>query len=170
MYRQLTLKAIFDPKDIPAKARAKAYNSLRSAWREYLAKHNHGRGFVLIGHSQGTFVLRRLIADEIDKRPALRRRMVSAILLGGNVTVRKGKNVGGDFRNVPACRKASQIRCVIAYSTFGDTPPENALFGRVAPGPGAANRRVLCTNPAALGGGKGTLQPYASTTPFPGTL
>ena len=32
------------------------------AWQTYLRKYNQGRGVVLIGHSQGTFVLRQLIA------------------------------------------------------------------------------------------------------------
>ena len=58
---------------------------------------------MIIGHSQGTFVLRRLIAREIDGK-AVSRRLVSAILLGGNVLVRRGSNVGGDFRRIPACR------------------------------------------------------------------
>jgi hypothetical protein len=168
MYRQVTLKGIFGGK-VPAAASAKAYKSARSAWREYLAKHNHGRGFVLIGHSQGTFVLRKLIAEEIDKRPAVRRRMVSALLLGGNVTVRKGRDAGGDFSNVPACRSVSQIGCVVAYSMFGETPPAKAIFARVS-GAGSSKLQVLCTNPAALGGGTGTLRPYTSTTPFPGTI
>lgn len=169
MYRQLTLKAI--GKQIPAAARLKAYRSARAGWREYLAKHNHGRGFILIGHSQGSFVLRQLIADEIDKKPAVRRRMVSALLLGGNVLVRKGQDVGGDFSHVPACREPRQVACVVAYSMFGDTPPDKALFGRVPKGTaGTSKLRVLCTNPAALTGGAGTLQPYASSLPFPGTL
>jgi hypothetical protein len=169
VYRQVTLKGIANQSKIPAKAQAKAYNSMRAAWREYLAKHNHGRGFVLLGHSQGSFLLRKLIADEIDRRPAVRKRMVSALLLGGNVTVRKGRDSGGDFTNVPACRAASQTGCVVAYSMFGDTPPAGALFGRVT-GAGSKKLEVLCTNPTALAGGTGTLQPYASTGPFPGTL
>jgi pimeloyl-ACP methyl ester carboxylesterase len=169
VYRQFTLKAIFNRGGITAAARAKAYNSARAAWREYITKHNHGRGFVLIGHSQGAFVLRQLIREEIDKRPAVRRRMVSGLLLGGNVTVRKGSDVGGDFKNVPACRRAKQTGCVVAYSSFGETPPANALFGRVS-GSGASRLRVLCTNPASLGGGAGTLHPYTPTAFFPGTI
>jgi Protein of unknown function (DUF3089) len=169
MYRQLTLVGIADPSKGTRAASKKAYVGVRAAWREYLAKHNHGRGFVLIGHSQGSFVLRQLIAEEIDKRPAVRRRMVSALLLGGNVTVRKGRDSGGDFRNVRACRSATQIECVVAYSMYGDTPPSDSLFARVT-GAGASKMQVLCTNPAALGGGGGTLQPYVATAPFPGTL
>jgi hypothetical protein len=166
MYRQLTLLGIAGATKVTPAARARAYGDVRGAWRDYLAHHNHGRGFVLLGHSQGSFVLRKLIAEEIDKRPAVRRRLVSALLLGGNVTVRKGKDSGGDFRNVPACRSATQIGCVIAYSTYGETPPANSLFGRVANG----RLQVLCTNPADLAGGTGTLKPYLATTPFPGTL
>jgi hypothetical protein len=169
MYRQLTLAGILNRSQITAEQRAIAYGDVRAAWRDYLAHHNHGRGFVLISHSQGTFALRQLIAAEIDRKPAVRKRLVSALLLGGNVTVRKGSAVGGDFRNVPACRSAAQLGCVVAYSTFGVTPPADSLFGRLT-GAEASKLEVLCTNPAALGGGSGALRLYIPTTPFPGTL
>lgn len=169
VYRQLTLVGIADRSKITPAARAKAYNSMLSAWHEYLGKHNHGRGFVLIGHSQGSFLLRKLIASEIDKRPALRRRFISAIIPGGDVTVRKGKGVGGDFKHVRACTATTDLECVVAYSSFGETPPADSSFGRLK---GAAAKRfqVLCTNPAALGGGTGTMQTYVPTAPFPGTI
>jgi hypothetical protein len=176
MYRQLTLAGILNPSAITAEQAAIAYAGIRAAWRDYLAHENHGRGFVLISHSQGTYALRQLVADEVDRKPAVRKRLVSALLLGGNVTVRKGKGVGGDFRNVPACRSATQLGCVVAYSTFGDAPPAESLFGRVnglferVPDADAAKLEVLCTNPAALGGGSGALRTYLPTTPFPGTL
>ena len=38
-----------------------AYADVAEAWHTYLKRFNHGRGVVLIGHSQGTFVLRRLV-------------------------------------------------------------------------------------------------------------
>jgi hypothetical protein len=169
VYRQITLAGIADRDKVTPAARAKAYRSMRSAWREYLATHNHGRGFVLLGHSQGSFLLRKLIAAEIDKRPAVRRRLVSAIIPGGDVTVRKGRGVGGDFKNVRACTASDDLGCVVAYSAFGDTPPADSAFGRLT-GSAAKRFEVLCTNPTALGGGTGTMQPYVPTTPFPGTL
>ena len=169
VYRQLTLVGIADRSKITPAARAKAYNSMRSAWHEYLAKHNHGRGFVLLGHSQGSFLLRQLIKDEIDKKPAVRSRLVSAIIPGGDVTVKKGRGVGGDFKNVRACRAATDLECVVAYSTFGETPPTDSSFGRLT-GSAAKHFQVLCTNPAALGGGSGALQTYVPTAPFPGTI
>jgi hypothetical protein len=170
VYRQLTLQGIADPSKITDAQRAKAYNSVRSAWREYLAKYNHGRGFVLVGHSQGSFVLRQLIAEEIDNRPKLRFRMLSAIIPGGNVTVRKGRDVGGDFKHIRACRTTDQLACVVAYSLYGEDAPSDSPFGRV---PKADSKRfqVLCNNPAALErGGKGDFLPYVATQPFPGTI
>src|SRR5947207_770851 len=74
MYRQVTLKGILGT-TTNAKGAAIAYRSARAAFDDYVKHDNHGRGFVLIGHSQGSFVLKQLIADEIDRRPALRRRM-----------------------------------------------------------------------------------------------
>ena len=40
---------------------------------------------------------------------------MSALLLGGNVTVRKGSDVGGDFKNIPACSDRSELHCVMAF-------------------------------------------------------
>jgi hypothetical protein len=139
---------------------------VRAAFADYLAHYNHGRGIVFVGHSQGAQLLVALLKREVDARPAVRRRLVSAILLGGNVTVAKGRSVGGDFAHIPACRTARETGCVVAYSSFAGKPPANALFGRVgsALNPfGRANPArlaVLCVNPAAPAGGTAKLDPY----------
>src|SRR5262249_28743550 len=132
------------------------YADVQRAWRDYLDRYNDGRGVVLIGHSQGAYILKRLIADEIEKDAAQRDRIVSAILLGANVTVADGRDVGGDFQQMPACRGDDQVGCVIAFSTFDHTPPANSLFGRTR----TTGQHVLCTNPAALGGGSAPLDAY----------
>ena len=157
-----------------------AYDDVRAAWREYLRRDNRGRGVVLIGHSQGTAMLRALIRREIDRRPAVRRRLVSALLIGGNVLVRRGSDAGGDFRNVRACLRPAQVGCVIAYSTYDATPPADAAFpragGRLSQLVGAGGRdgfrglQVLCTNPANLGGNRAaplrTLSSGSGGTPW----
>lgn len=173
IYRQLTIAGIFDPSKVTAADQANAYAGVRDAWRSYLKNDNHGRGFVLLGHSQGSFILRQLIANEVDSKPAVRKRMVSALLLGGNVRVRKGQDTGGDFKHIPACRRDHEIGCVVAYSMFNATPPADSEFGRVTSGFGAqkgTKLEVLCTNPAALAGGSARLHPYNFAAPFPGTL
>ncbi|HEU4656083.1 MAG TPA: DUF3089 domain-containing protein [Capillimicrobium sp.] len=166
VYRQVTLQGLFTPGSVTPEMQATALADVRAAWRDYLRRYNRGRGVVLIGHSQGSFVLRKLVAEEIDRRPAVRRRLVSALLLGGNVVVRKGADAGGDFRHVPACRSAVQLGCVIAFSTYDAPVPSGALFGR-STDPGL---EVLCTNPASLRGGAGTVTPIMPTEPFGGTL
>jgi hypothetical protein len=162
MYRQLTLKAIFDPSGITPEQQQIAYESVLNAWNKYLDKFNDGRGVIFIGHSQGSFVLRQLIADEVDPNPQLRHRMISAILLGGNVTVADGSEVGGDFQRIPACASQDQLHCVMAFSTYNQTPPSDSVFGRTT----VPGQHVLCTNPAALGGGAADLRTVYPSKPF----
>jgi Protein of unknown function (DUF3089) len=154
-----------------------AYNGVLAAWKDYLAHYNKGRGVVFIGHSQGASMLIRLLKSQVDPKTAVRSRMVSALLMGGNVTVPIGKTVGGDFKKIPACRSKSQTGCVVAYSSFLDPPPADSLFGRVGAGVSILSGdgpnpklQVLCVNPASLSGGPGVLQPYAPTGTILGTI
>jgi hypothetical protein len=169
MYRQVTLDGIGLGKTTTKPDPALALADVRAAFHTYLAKYNHGRGFVLIGHSQGSFVLRELIAKDVDPKPAVRRRLVSAILMGGNVLVKRGSDIGGDFKHIPGCTSATQIGCVIAFSTFDQPVPTPSLFGRPASVLGTkapSGDVVLCTNPAALGGGSGLVDPIFPSAPF----
>jgi hypothetical protein len=155
LYRQRTLTAPANPS---VDYSAIAYADVLDAFRYYLGNLNQGRPFVLMGHSQGASHLRRLIAEQIDPDPKLRGRLISALLLGGAVGVPAGKNVGGSFKNVAACRAPTDVGCVVSYSSFRSTrpPPADSLFGRVRE-PG---QRAVCTNPANLGGGPGALVSY----------
>ena len=168
LYRQFTLTALragMAGKPLPGATdpatRQVGYNDVVDAWNYYLAHENHGRGVVLIGHSQGSGVLTRLIENEIDGKP-VQAKLVSAILMGTRLPIDKGKDTGL-FKSIPLCRSPSQTGCVIAYASFRDTipPPANSLFGK-APNPGQI---AACANPAALGGGRGELHAYLSNAP-----
>lgn len=159
LYRQVTLTALRSaiagrPMTVD---RALTYNDVVDAWKHYLAHDNQGRGVVLIGHSQGSGVLTQLIRNEIDGKPD-QERIVSALLLGTNVAVPKGKDVGGAFQHMPLCRSASQTGCVIAYVSFRTDvpPPASSRFGRAQ----GQDMVAACTNPASLGGGSGELHSY----------
>jgi hypothetical protein len=164
MYRQVTLSALTWGVTHPgvtnpgnAAARQVAYNDVLAAWNYYLAHENHGRGVVLVGHSQGSGVLAVLIKSEIDGKPE-QSRIVSAILMGAPVAVPVGKDVGGAFAHIPLCHAQSQTGCAIIYSSFRAAtlpPPDNTRFGRVR----GDGMEAACVNPAALGGGSG--QPHA---------
>ena len=167
MYRQATVAALRTGAALKPAVLATAYDSLLSAWKDYLAHDNHGRPVIFIGHSQGSSMLIKLLQTQIDPSPRLRKRMVSAIILGGNVQVPIGKVVGGTFAHIPTCLSATQVGCVIAYSSFGSPPPANSLFGRAGRGvsvlsgqSSAATQQVACVNPVTFSGRVGGLQPY----------
>jgi hypothetical protein len=179
IYRQLTLLSIAQNDDAArAEGFKTAYADVLEAWRTYLRDYNKGRGFVVIGHSQGTRMLRKLVREEIDRRRAVRKRMLSALLLGGNVLVRDGRRIGGDFQKIPACGFAQQLGCVIAYSTFNYTPPADSRFGREplddpygSGFPAGSQYEVLCTNPASLRANRRTpLKSLVRTEPYPGVI
>jgi len=165
LYRQFTLTALVarqlgKPMAMPADP-LMAYHDVVDAWNYYLAHYNHGRGVVLIGHSQGSGMLTQLIKNEIDGKP-IQKQLVLAILGGTRLGVPAGKDVGGDFQHVPLCHSATQPGCVIAFASFRATvpPPANTLFGKVqTPGWEAA-----CVNPAALGGGSGAVHAYLTAS------
>jgi hypothetical protein len=159
MYRQITLTALtamLMGKPMAAD-RMLAYNDVRDAWNAYLAHDNHGRGVVLIGHSQGSGVLTALVQNEIDGKP-IQKQIVSVILGGTSLQVPVGKDVGGDFKSVALCHSAHETGCVIAFASFraATPPPADSLFvtGKT---PGMAS---ACVNPASLGGGRGALEAY----------
>jgi hypothetical protein len=160
VYRQVTLSMIGGGGGADREtAGATSYGDAVDAFKHYIANESDGRGFVLIGHSQGAGLLARMIADEIDDEPRLRDRLVAAYILGSTVNVPEGEVVGGDFDNVPLCEAPDQVGCVVSYATFRTTapPPEGeSFFGRANEvGPAA------CVNPADLaGGGPATLHPY----------
>ena len=177
MYRQATVPALTRGAITSATVSSIAYASLLSGWRDYIQHDNDGRPIVFIGHSQGAAILIRLLRTQIDPSPRLRKRLVSAIILGGNVQVPTGGSVGGSFQHIPTCASATSTGCVIAYSTFGSTPPALALFGR--PGRGVSiqsgqttsgGQQVACVNPVTFSGGAGSLQPYfpSASTKVPG--
>jgi hypothetical protein len=155
MYRQFSLGALrarmagtgaVPTRGTPADAAA----DVDDAWAWYLANENKGRGVVILGHSQGSGQITRLISSKIDGKPD-QARLVSAIIMGSTIQVPKNADVGGTFKSIPVCKSASQTGCVISFSTYRDNvpPSDNASFGI-----NRGETEAVCTNPAALGGGK----------------
>lgn len=162
VYRQVTLPALLGTVQADRQAASQtAYADVLDAWRHYLANDNDGRGVVFIGHSQGAGHLNRLLREELDQNPELRSLLVAAYLIGSSVRVPEGADVGGDFANIPLCRRLEQTGCVVSYASFRSTapPPANSFFGRPRSGEGIA----ACVNPAAPAGGRAELSPYFAT-------
>jgi hypothetical protein len=166
IYRQVTLADLAQHPNLdfgPAET-VTAYDSIRSGFEDFLAHELGDRPFIVIGDSQGAAMLNLLLRNIVDPDPALRARLVVGVILGGNVEVPRGQLVGGTFKHIPACSRAGQAGCVIAFSSFPQVPPAGSLFGR--PGQGVslqsnqtakAGLQVVCVNPAALSGGTAPL-------------
>ncbi|SRR5579862_2403792 len=146
-----------------------AYDSVLAAWQSFLAR-SGGKPIILVGDSQGSAVLIHLISTQLDHQPSVLRRLVVAVLVGGNLQVPDGKTVGATFTKVPLCTASTQTGCAIAFSSYPSQPPPDSEFGR--PGQGVslqsgqtatAGQQIACVNPAALAGGSGDLDPYLVT-------
>lgn len=165
LYRQYTLTALGarqagSPMQGPADPDQNVHDVI-DAWNYYLKNYNHGRGVVLIGHSQGSSVLISAIAKVIDGKP-VQKQILSALLMGSRLAVPKNDSgVGGDFKHIALCKSPTQLQCAIAYASFRDTvpPSPDALFGKVRD----PKMKAACVNPAALGGGSGPADTYFST-------
>lgn len=155
-YRQL---AIGHP--LPPTPYAK--EDVEAAWAYYMGHYNHGRGVVLIGHSQGAIRLQDLIATAIDGKPA-QALLVAAFLAGDpSLAVPPGAVVGGTFAHVPTCSTAAQTGCAYAWGDYlaGSADERPPVFGR-ALGNGLAS---ACDHPSAPGSGIGMLDWYEGRPP-----
>jgi Protein of unknown function (DUF3089) len=150
-----------------------AFQSVLPAWDWFLS-HTEGKPLVLVGDSQGSAILIHLISTQLDHQPAVLRRLVVAVLVGGNLQVPSGKTVGAAFSQVPLCTSSTETGCAIAFSSYPSEPPADAVFSR--PGQGTsiqsgettkAGQQVACVNPAAIAGGSADLDPYMPTVSQP---
>ncbi len=166
LYRQVTLATLRDRlmgKPVTADPKL-GYSDVAAAFADYMKHDNKGRGVILIGHSQGSGVLKALIQNDIEGKP-VQTQIIAAYLAGHNVLVPEGKDVGGDLKSTPLCRSATQTGCAVAWVSFRDTMkvPPTSLFGR-PPAGSPAGMAVACTNPAALSGGRAPLRPLMVNT------
>jgi len=97
-----------------------------AAFRYYLATFNHGRPFVLAGHSQGSRHLDFLLADKIAGT-ALAEQMVAAYPIGFELDGSNG---------IAICRTATQTGCQVTWNSVG--PRAGELF---------ASPDNICVNP-----------------------
>ena len=166
LYRQFTSAALASAiagEDVDFEAAiATAYDDVLDAFKSLVANAD-GRGFVLIGHSQGSGHLIRLIQEEVESQPYLAERMVSAHLIGLLVELPLDGEVGATFQTTPPCNFDNATGCFVNFSSFRrNAPPtsESGFFGITAD----PDTRAACTHPVDLGAGKLTLDAYF--TPF----
>lgn len=118
-YRQAVGHSFFAPDANGAAAIDVAYSDVKRAFEHFLAKYSNGRPFILAGHSQGSVLGARLLAEEIAGTE-LEKRLVAAYLIGGPIS--DAHPVG-----IPTCASASDTRCLVAWNARGPRFPGSAL-------------------------------------------
>jgi hypothetical protein len=123
-----------------------AYADVADAFEYYMRNHNTGRDIVLIGMSQGSHMLTRLLEEKFDNDEALRGQLISALLTGMTrlMYVPVGELVGGNLKNIPLCSSRNETGCVIAYEPWADLSDTGQKI--IVP-PGSED---ACVNPASL--------------------
>ena len=137
-----------------------AYDDVRDAWRDYLKRDNRGRGVVLIGHSQGSFILIELLRQEIEGTP-VQKQIVSAILMGTTVSAPKGRATGRHVQVAGAVRLGRRPRAASSRSrriARRCRRLPTRCFGHAT----EPDQVALCTNPVTFNERSGELHAYLS--------
>jgi hypothetical protein len=109
-YRQATLYSFLEGTGDGNLALDTAYADVKRAFVYYLKNYNRDRPIIIAGHSQGTFLAERLIKEFFDNDLKMKKKLVAAYLIGGNI----GKN---SFTTIVPCDSASQTNCYVAWHT-----------------------------------------------------
>jgi hypothetical protein len=109
-YRQANYASFFNFDGDGAKALDLAYQDVKQAFQYYLDHYNHGRAFILAGHSQGSYHLIRLCKEMIEGQ-ALQQKLVAAYLIGMPVK----QNF---FKDLPVCDAPEENHCYLTWNTF----------------------------------------------------
>lgn len=148
-YRAATYGAL--QKGHMADAFALAYADVERAFDWYLAHENHGRPFILAGHSQGAAHIATLVEKRIDGTP-LQRRLVAAYIIGINLM--EGE-FGLRFKTIRPCAKPADTGCILQWNSVeegSDTGAMTATYAKMFKSRygDAAGDRALCINPVTF--------------------
>lgn len=134
-YRQASL-ITFSAKDGTTKRPFEfAYEDVKNAFEYYLKNYNKGRPFILAGHSQGSFLMQKIIKEYIETNPELHKKLVAAYIVGF------GSN--DTYNLVVPCDSASQTGCMLGWQSVRWGAKRTTKF----PGKHLFKPTKICTNP-----------------------
>lgn len=146
-YRQATIGAFLTDKPDADQALALAYRDVRAAFDQFLAEAPQDRPIILAAHSQGSFLLSRLLAERVAGTP-LARRIAAAYLVGWPLSA----SLDVPQLGLPACRSAAQAGCILAWQSFAEPADAKQVIDiyNGSAGPDGQRREgtpILCVNP-----------------------
>jgi hypothetical protein len=146
-----------------------AYGDVERAFDYYIKHWNRGRPFILAGHSQGGFMVARLLEKRVDGT-VLRGRLVAAYIVGINLA--EG-DFGRRFRHVPICDTPSRTGCVVQWNSVLPTADLTAMAGLyekpfVDKFGDIPAKKTLCVNPLTFDRGEPAASKDRSLGAVPG--
>ncbi|MDX2145474.1 MAG: DUF3089 domain-containing protein [Rhodospirillaceae bacterium] len=127
-YRQAATAALYAKDDSGDKARALAYQDVKTAFQFYLDRYNDGRPFILAGHSQGTFFIGQLLEEMVDAS-SIRPQFVAAYAIGIGFPVGV---FGRQYKTIVPCAKPDDTGCMVSWNTLGPGGDGKAVAERTA--------------------------------------
>lgn len=112
LYRQMNLAGFYLPEAERDAIVDYGKDDIRRALKFYLDHHNNGRPFILAAHSQGSYVLTRLVVEHLGKIGA-EDLLIAGYLIGWSITQE-------DLSDNPAitiCSEPHQTNCFISYNS-----------------------------------------------------
>ena len=180
-YRQATIGAFLGTSGNASAALDFAYRDVARAWDAFLAQIPSSRPIILVGHSQGSLHLIRLLHERIAGRPDAKR-IVAAYLPGWPISITADLPALG----LPGCTAPGQPNCILSWQSFAEPadPGQITEVYNASTGLTGAPRRgtpMLCVNPltgtpgtaALASANRGALVPDAalgSATLVPGRV
>lgn len=146
-YRQATMGAFLADSDDAKQAIDAAYADVKQAYDFFLASIDDDTPIVLVGHSQGSLHLLRLLRDEVASSD-VKNRIAAAYAVGWPISIQHDLPALG----LPACATAQQVRCILSWSSFAEPAgPKQVLDSyRLSTGFDGELRGdspILCVNP-----------------------
>ena len=121
-----------------------AYADVAAAFDYYLKHWNHGRPFIIAGHSQGAVHAKTLLHNVVENS-ALQKQLVAAYVVGWRVE-------RDFFKNIPPCESPDQTGCYCSWRTW-----KNKYGRRKANEPGS-----VCVNPLSWSTTEGKYAPKSA--------
>ncbi|WP_209347226.1 DUF3089 domain-containing protein [Pontixanthobacter sp. CEM42] len=146
-YRQATMGAFLADSEDAAQAIEAAYADVKQAYDFFLATVDADTPIVLVGHSQGSLHLLRLLREEIAASE-VKSRLAAVYTIGWPISVEHDLPALG----MPPCATAQQSGCILSWSSFAEPAgPKQVLDSyRLSTGFDGELRGdspILCTNP-----------------------
>lgn len=126
MYRQVDAATVlslpFDQRD--SLLQQAPLEDAIAAFDYYIQHYNHDRPFILAGHSQGSDVLKLLLAGYMQEHPEVYARMVAAYCIGASIT----PAFLAEYSHLKFAQKSDDTQVIISYNTEGPGVTEPNLI------------------------------------------